>query len=359
MYLRLLPRDPDSGWTPYAWLIYAVPFAIWPAGRPSTPGDWVLNCAGLGVFLALYFWAHWLKGLRVLWPVAGLALLGIAFLPWNPYSICFFIYAGAFTGYTARTNVVAINSCLLVAVLCLEGWLLKLHLIQLLTGLVFIPLLGFLLLHYARRDEVNAKLLQAQEEVQHLARVAERERISRDLHDLLGHTLSVIVLKSELAARLASTNPERATTEIVEVEKIARQALAEVRSAVQGFRSTGLKGEFERARALLENAGLRVDANCSLDGLGPIQESVLSLALREGITNILRHSGASACTLRGEAMNGLAELSIADNGSGSVAEEGTGLRGMRERIEALGGQLERLSNQGTQLRIRLPLGGAA
>jgi two-component system, NarL family, sensor histidine kinase DesK len=357
--MRLLPKDPDTGWTPYAWLIYAVPFALWPAGRTSTPADWALNCAGLAIFLGLYFWVHWLKGLGILWPVAGLALLGVFYLPWNPFSICFFIYAGAFTGYTARTNLVALNSCLLVAVLGLEGWLLRLPMFQILPGLVFIPLLAFLLLHYARRDEVNAKLLQAQEEVQHLARVAERERISRDLHDLLGHTLSVIVLKSELAARLASTNPERATTEIVEVEKIARQALAEVRSAVQGFRSTGLKGEFERARALLENAGLRVDANCSLEGLAPIEESVLTLALREGITNILRHSGASACTLRAALMNGLAELSIADNGSGNAAEEGTGLRGMRERIEALGGHFERHSKQGTQLRIRLPLGGAA
>jgi two-component system, NarL family, sensor histidine kinase DesK len=357
--MRLLPRDPDTGWTPYAWLIYAVPFALWPAGRISTAADWALNCAGLAIFLGLYFWVHWLKGLRILWPVAGLALLGVLYLPWNPYAICFFIYAGAFSGYTARSNVVALNCCLLVAVLGLEGWLLRIHLFQFLAGLVFIPLLGFLLLHYARRDEVNAKLLQAQEEVQHLARVAERERISRDLHDLLGHTLSVIVLKSELAARLASINPERATAEIVEVEKIARQALAEVRSAVQGFRSTGLKGEFERARALLENAGLRVDANCSLEGLAPIEESALTLALREGITNILRHSGASACTLRGALSNGLAELSIADNGSGNAAEEGTGLRGMRERIEALGGQFERHCNQGTQLRIRLPLAGAA
>jgi len=357
--MRLLPADSDSGWTPYAWLIYAVPFALWPAGRSSTSQDWTLNCAGLVLFLVLYFWVHWLKGLRILVPVVGLALLGIVYLPWNPYAIAFIIYAGAFSGYTARTNAVVVSCSALIGVMGLEAWFFKLNPMTLLSGFVFTPLLGFLLLHYARRHEVNLKLRQAQEEVQEMARVAERERISRDLHDLLGHTLSVIVLKSELASRLAAIDPARAAKEIGEVETIARQALTEVRTAVEGYRSTGLRGEFQRARALLENAGLRVDASCSFERLPAIEEGVLSLALREGVTNILRHSGATACVLRGERTEHGAAIQIADNGSGYQGKEGAGLRGMRERIEILGGRLVVKMDAGTQLEIQLPLTGSA
>lgn len=357
--MRLLPADSDSGWTPYAWLIYAVPFALWPAGRSSTLQDWVVNCAGLAVFLGLYFWAHWLKGLRILIPVAGLALLGFAYLPWNPFAIAFYIYAGAFSGYTARTNAVVVSCSLLVGILGLQAWIFKLNPMTLLSGFVFIPLLGFLMLYYARQHVVNLKLRQAQNEVQQMARVAERERIARDLHDLLGHTLSVIVLKSELASRLAVKDPARAAKEIGEVETIARQALSEVRTAVEGYRSTGLRGEFERARALLENAGLRVDANCSFERLPAIEESVLSLALREGVTNILRHSGATACLLQGEMKGHEAEIRIADNGTGYQGKEGAGLRGMRERIGTLGGRLVVRMDAGTELEIRLPLRGDA
>ena len=357
--MRLLPADCESGWTPYAWLIYAVPFAIWPATRSSTPQDWALNCAGLAVFLGLYFWVHWLKGLRILIPVLGLALLGFVYMPWNSYAMAFFIYAGAFSGYTARRDVVAISCSILLGMMGLEAWIFKLNPMSLITGFVFTPLLGFLLLHYARKHEVNLKLKRAQEEVQEMARVAERERISRDLHDLLGHTLSVIVLKSELATRLAALDPARAAKEIGEVETIARQALSEVRTAVEGYRSTGLGGEFERARSLLENAGLRVEASCSFERLPAMEESVLSLALREGVTNILRHSGASACVLRGERKGHEAVLRIADNGSGNQGQEGAGLRGMRERVETLGGRLVVRMDAGTQLEIQLPLTGSA
>lgn len=357
--MRLLPPDPDSGWTPYAWLVYAIPFAIWPATRPSSIGDWALNTTAVLVFLALYFWVHWLKGQRILIPVIAMALMGMALIPWNGFALCLLIYAGAFSGYTAKGRNVVIVTTTLVAALALEAWWFSLPLGFFASGAIFIPLLGFLLLHFARRDEVNQQLRQAQEEVQHLARVAERERIARDLHDLLGHTLSVIVLKSELASKVAATNPERAAKEIGEVETIAREALAEVRTAVQGYRSSGLPGEFERARALLENAGMQVKARCELPQLSPMEESVLSLALREGVTNILRHSSATACELEAVQEQGQLALTIADNGRGARGGEGSGLRGMRERVETLGGTLMRIDNEGTRLRVLLPLKGEA
>jgi two-component system sensor histidine kinase DesK len=202
---------------------------------------------------------------------------------------------------------------------------------------------------------MTERLLLAQDEAQHMARVAERERIGRDLHDLLGHTLSVIVLKSELASKLAASDPERAAKEIREVEQISREALAEVRSAVQGYRSGGIDREVTEARRTLETAGIRMEAAIRTPRLSPAQEGVLAMALREAVTNVVRHAQATVCRLSLQQHGTWCELEVADNGRGGAAEEGNGLSGMRQRVEALGGVLERNGSAGTLLRIRVPV----
>lgn len=183
----------------------------------------------------------------------------------------------------------------------------------------------------------------------------ERERIARDLHDLLGHTLSVIVLKSELASRLSATQPERAAEEIRDVERISREALAQVRAAVRGYRSAGFESELHQAREALEAAGIAVEARVEQPQLSAMQESVFALALREAVTNIVRHAHATICRLSLRQNGRFCELEIADNGRGGALEEGSGLSGMRERVEALGGMLERDGSNGTLLRIRVPV----
>ena len=142
-------------------------------------------------------------------------------------------------------------------------------------------------IYFAQRNRTLAKLRIANEEIEHLAKVAERERIARDLHDVLGHTLSVITLKSELAGKMMDRDPARAGKEIREVEQISRQALHEVRDAIRGYRTQGLAAELAQAKATLETAGLAVQCDA---GTGPqlpaVQESVLSLAVREAVTNV-------------------------------------------------------------------------
>jgi two-component system sensor histidine kinase DesK len=202
---------------------------------------------------------------------------------------------------------------------------------------------------------MDRKLLRAQEETERMAKIAERERIGRDLHDLLGHTLSVIVLKSELASRLTATSPERAAEEIRDVERISREALAEVRAAVRGYRSTGFDSELRAARQALETAGLKVEAEVDSPKLSPAQENVIALALREAVTNVLRHAEATFCRLSLRSNGAFCELEVADNGRGGVHREGSGLAGMRERVEALGGALECDGSRGTLLRIRVPV----
>ena len=195
-----------------------------------------------------------------------------------------------------------------------------------------------------------------------LAAVAERERIARDLHDVLGHTLSVIVLKAELASRLIHrqdpSDHARAAAEIADVERIGRTALAEVREAIGGYRTRGLGAEIEAARLTLDAAGVTLildSATTSPANLSAPEEIALSLALREAVTNIVRHSCATTCSLRFITEDNHRRLVIEDNGQHAVSREGNGLRGMRERIESLGGHLFLERDHGTRLLIELPL----
>ena len=211
---------------------------------------------------------------------------------------------------------------------------------------------------FAQKKRADSKLRLAQEEIEALAAMAERERIARDLHDVLGHTLSVIVLKAELAKRLIATNPERATAEIEDVESTARTALAEVREAIGGYRTRGLIAEIEAARHTLDTAGVALQSTAreaDAVGLSAAEETVLSLALREAVTNIVRHARAKTCRLRLVSQDGRRRLLIEDDGEHPLAREGNGLRGMRERVEALGGSLSLEREGGTRLLIELPL----
>ncbi len=210
----------------------------------------------------------------------------------------------------------------------------------------------------AKAHCAEEKLQLAQSEVEHLAKVAERERIARDLHDLLGHTLSLITLKAELARKLVDRDPQRAKQEMQDVEKTSRAALADVREAISGYRGEGLATELIRARKTLETAGIAVDSDLAELPLSPAQETVLALALREAITNVVRHAQARRCSVQLRRENDVCTLEIADNGRGADAPEGNGLRGMRERLEALGGSLQRQTQAGTRLVIHLPLASA-
>src|SRR5690606_21270928 len=166
-----------------------------------------------------------------------------------------------------------------------------------------------------------------------LATVAERQRIARDLHDLLGHTLSVIVLKSELASRLVHVDPDRATAEVEEIEQIGRQALGEVRAAVTGYRSRGLRAELDGARVALAAADIDIDIEGPphpTDRL-PDQATALAMALREAGTNVVRHAEARHATISITPLDGHVRLRVTDDGRGSAGLAGSGITGMRER----------------------------
>ena len=355
--MRLIPKNRDVGWAPYVWLCYLVFFLAHPILDHVGWKEWTFNLGGLLVFLVLYFSFFWLKPPRGLYAIAGMVLLGIAYSPFNGGAVGFFIYSACFIPFAVETEVTALGLiATVVAMVGLEGWLLHLPAGFTATGMFFCSLLGVGNIYFAARNRANGRLQRAQDEIAHLAKVAERERIARDLHDVLGHTLSVIVLKSELAAKLIDrSNAERARNEIHEVEQISRDALNEVRKAIGGYRATGLAEEFTRARATLETAGVAADCKAGQLSLSPSQETVLALIVREAVTNVVRHAKAKNCRLELAQSNGDCRLEIADDGRGGSEPEGNGIRGMRERVEALGGSILRETSRGTRIIVSLPL----
>jgi two-component system sensor histidine kinase DesK len=355
--MRLLPKDKDVGWIPFVWLVYILEVPLVAFFSKTSALAWTLDLLGMAVLVILYFRGYWAKGRReLLWIIAGIALLGVLFSPSNPGACVYFVYAAAFAGEAGSPKRAVWIITALLAVIAAETLLLRLPPFFWIPAVIFTVLIGAVDTHYAERRRQNRKLLLAQEEVEHMAKVAERERIARDLHDVLGHTLSVIILKSELASKLADVDPLRASAEIKEVERISREALAQVRSTVSGYQARSLQAEASHAVEVLRAAGVQV--NCDFPPAARIpaaHEGVLALALREAVTNVIRHAKATACELVLRQNNGSCNLEIKDNGCGGAGPEGVGLSGMRMRVEALGGSLRRDVDAGTRLLITLPL----
>jgi two-component system sensor histidine kinase DesK len=351
---RLLPHDEMQGWLPYVWLIYLPPVFVTPVLGGSA-WQWAATLSGVAVFLLAYFRAYWVTGRRVL-PLIGVqAALAVAMAPWNPAAPTFLIYAASFAARAGPRRDAVRIILVLMALGTATAWLLRAPPYAWLAALVLTPLVGGLNVHAAGVARTHARLRMAQEEVKHLAAVAERERIARDLHDVLGHTLSLIILKSELAGKIAGRDPDRAAREIADVEQVARKALAEVREAIRGYRGT-LEDEVARARSLLEAAGIRAELDVSLPTLDRAREEALALALREAVTNTVRHSGAAACRVRVATDADGCTLTVSDDGRGGIRAEGHGLRGMRERVETLGGSVAWSSARGTTLTVTVPAG---
>ncbi|WP_407289214.1 sensor histidine kinase [Streptomyces sp. BP-8] len=207
---------------------------------------------------------------------------------------------------------------------------------------------------------------------QELARSAvekERLRFSRDLHDLLGHTLSVVVVKAEAVRRLAPRNLDAALAQAADIEAVGRQALTEIREAVSGYREGSLSTELDRARSALEAAGIEPFVRQAGPPLSSQTGALLGWVVREGVTNTVRHSGATRCEIDVHADEERVRLTITDDGRGPVGtaaatarglEGGTGLKGLTERLAAAGGTLHSGPDgrRGFRVRAELPVGAA-
>jgi two-component system sensor histidine kinase DesK len=184
----------------------------------------------------------------------------------------------------------------------------------------------------------NVELVRAEEENARLAVADERNRFARDLHDILGHSLTVITVKAELANRLLDVDRERARAELLDLERLSRDALADVRRTVEGYRDLTLPGELARAREALRAAEIDADLPNSTDEVPSELRELFAWTVREGVTNVIRHSGATRCTVR----LGASTVEVSDDGDGPLEDggrAGTGLEGLRERATAAGAVL--------------------
>ena len=358
--MRLIPKDTTLGWTPYAWLIYLVPFTLTPLinRRFDTPAGWAMFAGVTLVSAALYFRSFWVSGRELVLVAATMAAIGVAFWPIAHGAGAMFIYAAGMLGYLEPPRAAVFGVAAVTLISVGEAILLSRDWFGGSWPAVFSILIGAINIHYSQVNRANWRLRLAHDEIEHLAKVAERERIARDLHDLLGHTLSLIIIKSELATKLSDRDPSRAREEIRDVERISREALTEVRAAVAGYRSGGIESEIQRARTALTAAGVEVECDLPDAAIPPAHEAVLSLALREAVTNVVRHASARKCSIRLTETADEYRLTVTDDGRGGNAPFGSGLSGMRERVEVLGGTMTRDGARGTALTVTLPLARA-
>lgn len=221
-------------------------------------------------------------------------------------------------------------------------------------------MIGLLAVGVRRMRALIAELREAREELARLAVNEERLRFARDLHDLLGHSLSLIVLKSTLARKLLDRDPASASAELTDIESVGRQSLVEVRQAVSGYRDQSLTAELDRARSALSAAGIESTIDTTGTPLSPDSDALLGWAVREGVTNVLRHSRAQHCEIAVRQTTDAVELEVRDDGVAGPAGEGTGsgLRGLAERMARAGGRLEAgpRPGGGFRLAVHLPAG---
>ena len=346
-------------WIAASGLVYALCVFVGPMTARSGWLVWSLSIGSLLTFAYLYldFFRHRTAGTPGAFVDLGLiAALGFALLPFNVAATTYVVYAAALVPFVLTPGRSVAVFLMLAAGVAVEmaftagpsrmivgGW-----------SVFLIFMVGVGNLFIGDRERQNALIRRSQEEVEEMAKVAERERIARDLHDLLGHTLSVITLKSELASKLADRDPARAVAEIREVERVSRETLAEVRAAVEGYKGRGFSGELRAAEQALGSAGVRLDADVKPVTCSPRQEAVLALALRETVTNVVRHARASACRVALSVDDGDLVMTIQDDGIGGPLREGNGLTGMRERVTAAGGTLDIHAARGVRVCVKFP-----
>jgi len=352
-----MPPDRDYiGWTKYVWLIYIVPFAGYPIALKEGAGRIALTLFATAIFIVIYLAGYRARGNRILYIIGAITLIGVAFMPSNLGAGAFFIFAASFAGHAGGFRRALSIIGIVLLILLVDVMVIGLSPLLWWWAAFFTVVIGAVNAHFAQAARANKRLQMAQEEIEHLAKVAERERIARDLHDVLGHTLSLIILKSELASKLADRDPQRAREEIRDVERISREALSEVRQAVRGYRA-GLQHELDGSAEMLRAASIALTTKLDPVPLAAAQEAILALALREAVTNVVRHSEAARCTIELRRISDEIRLVVSDDGRGGAREDGAGIFGMRERIATLGGRVTRDGSRGTTLTVTLPVAG--
>ncbi|WEK54091.1 MAG: sensor histidine kinase [Candidatus Cohnella colombiensis] len=356
----------NTGLSPYVWVVfYILPFYF--VFRSSATHDIVIGISMIVVYFICYVLSFVSKGWLVyFWTTVQIAIscaMGVMFgYVYFSLFLAFFIgnlknKSVFFTLYTVHivSTFATVN----------YGLFMKNPFILQQLPFVFLSLIAAVLLPIStynknKEDKLQGQLEDANKRISELVKLEERQRIARDLHDTMGQKLSLIGLKSELAGKLLYKNPKQAAIEINDVRQTARTALKEVRELVTQMRGTNLEDELHRIKQILMAADIdfNITGEPKLINTSLIDEHVISMCIKEAVTNVVKHSHASSCSLVIEPRKNEIVVSISDNGIG-IADSvrifnSNGIRGMKERLEFVNGSLEVVSNQGTTVVIKVP-----
>ncbi len=343
-------------------------YLFYPLGDLIRQGGWsaATRATCLAVFIVTYVvlvWtsAPWTAPVR---PVTWALLAVQAALT----AVCPLVFGGSWAGmfiYFAILCALSLPMSWTVrAVLAVTGLglaeALLLHADQagLLSVVVSTLTLGLFMVAFRNSRMLNVELAKARAEVARLAATEERLRIARDLHDLLGHSLSLIVLKAEVARRIGVEDTERVLAEVADIESVARQSLTDVRATVSGFRRRSLSEELDNARSVLTAAGVEPVIRPPAAPLPDVADCLLGWAVREGVTNVIRHARATRCEISVRGEDAAAVLEVADDGATTLGfSAGNGLTGLAERVQEAGGTVTagRREEGGFRLVVRAPL----
>lgn len=335
-------------------VFFFIPFFVFPYSLVEA----AVMLLGLGVFLWLYFKAYQSTQAVMFKYAVVIAILGFALLQLNPGAVAFLVFSGFFFGYALPLQRYLLSVGALIVGVGLFSYVGSGHFHPFyLISMPVIAWISFFGWVEQKKMEQRRAKERTNQEIEYLAASVERERIARDLHDILGHTLSCIALKAELTEKLLSHGQHtEAQKHLSELSQTARDALTQVRQSVSGYKHNGLQQELKRLQSSLQDGGFQVEVNGEIPQLEPQLETVLVLALTELVTNVLRHSVGNQCTICIEQEDTL-RVSVCDNGAAASIQDGNGLNGIRERIRAFGGALL-LTCSDTQIcaQIELPSG---
>ncbi|WP_066317592.1 sensor histidine kinase [Bacillus sp. FJAT-29814] len=368
MIKRYLTFQKNNGIAPYIWTILCILPFYFIFQAPST-AQIVVGILLTLTFFILYRIAFISKGWLVyFWT---LILIGISITATSLFSYVYFAFFLAYFLGNIKDRIAFFTLYFihLLSTTISINYSIVMHERLFLQQLPFVVitwvsviLLPFSIHNRKERGQLEEKLEDANKRIAELVKIEERQRIARDLHDTLGQKLSLIGLKSDLARRLITKDPEQARSELKDVQQTARTALSEVRKMVSSMRGIRLKDEIERVKEMLRAAQISLvcegEFSTATANVSPFTENILSMCLKEAVNNVVKHSGAKSCLISIGQTNGEILLAIKDDGvfkgtPGRLAG-GHGLVGIKERLEFINGSLDLDTKNGTKLIIKVP-----
>jgi two-component system sensor histidine kinase DesK len=369
-WLRFLRKRPREG-PPLAFSLIWLCYMVFPISaliaRPWE--EEVLGFIVVAVFTILYVLSYLLRRGRLLFVLGQIVIIGYFAYRYDVSFLYLGFYPAPLIGMFPKLWQSVIGGCALLGLFGFIGWRYDLLLhpdvwVPFAPALLIMLLMPVMIRFGRRSKELKDKLVLANEEIARLSKIEERQRISRDLHDTLGHTLSLITLKSELAEKLVAKQPERAIQEIRDIQFTSRSALKQVRELVTGMNASTVQDELTSAKQILAAAGIGLEIQCGPgDGdVPPLVDNILAMCLKEAVTNVVKHSRAGHCNIAWLGGADGYSLTVTDNGVGfsessdAAATSKHGLRGMRERLKLVDGRMEigRAGDRGTVVAITVP-----